>query len=146
MQTHYPSLLVVLNSQKALWFSVKEDGVELVEELGEKKERYTDHEAHFSASGTGATGQSGAADVDNKRDAESLSKHIKHVAEKTQVLWQENRFAHLSVIAPEQYKNDVASEIHKSIPNQQIDMVFGNHVHASKKEVKALFLRSIRPQ
>ena len=44
------------------------------------------------------------------------------------------------------YENDIASEIHKSIPNQQIDMVFGNHVHASKKEVKELFLRSIRPQ
>jgi len=144
MQTHYPSLLVVLNSQKALWFFLKENGVELVEELEEKKERYTDYEAHFSASGTGSVSQSGAADVDNKRNTEALHKHIKNIAKKTKELWKNNNFAHISVVTPELYKHSITSEITSILPNQNILLVFGNHVNTPVQEMKELFLQSLR--
>lgn len=144
--THYPSLLLVLDSEQARWFKVKRTNIEPLDELHDSYERYSDAEGFFkSRSPHSHAIKAGAPEVENRRRRVHHQQHIRTVAEKTRRLWSSQPFRHLSCAVPDTYAHTLPREIHDKLPTADVHVVRGIHTHEDEAQLRNLFLKSLRP-
>ncbi len=135
--THYPSLLVLVNREHARLFRVEEESIEEIHRVDDPKDTYSDRESRFGA---------GAPDMMQGRDGEHLRHHVRHTIDELKKVWNSETYHHLTVIVPGKYKGDVEHELTAQLPKAVPIFLDGNYPEANEKELRELFLKSLRPK
>jgi len=143
---HYPSLLTVINGDKALFYQINETSVDSLDSMNEPKDTYSDKEGFFSSSAPGHTMGGGAPDIMNEQEHEHSKKHIRNTVNRMKDICRSHSFQHITVTIPTQLKQIIQSELSHILSNEDVHIVDGNFGHAHEEQLRELFLKSIRPQ
>lgn len=144
LNTHYPSLFLLLNVHEAHWYRVHEDRVEEIVQYEDKKDTYLDREGFFGNTGKGVVGRVGEPDVMNARREEERHHNLREIAEKTALIWKEGGFVHLTCAVPEQHKGLMHDELERALPSVKIKWLYGNYTGANEPKVLAFFKESLK--
>lgn len=135
---HYPSLVAVLSAHAARWYRVENE--KIIQEVGryeDKKDTYEDHEGRFGRTG-------GEPDTLNARRSEEERQNFRAIAAKTASLYSADAFVHLVCAVPDHHKGLAHSELDAALDAGAIRWVYGDHTKSSKKDILALFKKSLK--
>ncbi len=146
LQSHYPSLILVLNVHEARWYAVEEDGLTLNSSLSDEKDTYTDRESFFGMPKRGGKVPGGEPDVKTARDANEQHHNLRKIVEQTADVYRKQKppYQHLVCAVPEQYKNEIADEFAQALPGVSVRYVYGNYVNEGQQRAQSLFEKAIR--
>jgi len=143
---HYPSLFIVLNGDKALFYQINEASIDSLDSMNEPMDTFSDKEGFFASSAPGHAMGGGAPDDSNEQDHEHTKKHIRHSVERLKDICSSHTFQHITFTVPTQLKQTVQHELSNTFSDREIHIIDGNYGHAHQDQIRELFLKSIRPQ
>lgn len=135
--THYPSLLVLINREHARLFRVEEKSIEQINQVDDPQDTYSDRESKFGT---------GAPDVMQSREEEHLRHHVRHTIAELKEVWGRDTYHHLTIVVPGKYKGVVEHELATHVSTVTPNFLDGNYPEADEKQLRDLFLKSLRPK